>query len=138
MKQIIVYVASDGSRFDDPVKCDEYEVQCRLISNAVAPLGVERRIDSGEFFQHTREACMAAKVALVGVFQAIYPTWDLKDCRPEDVHPLGVVGRVISDGNHNALNRAWNRLGCINWELFREYGQPYFANHPSEATREVK
>jgi hypothetical protein len=62
-----------------------------------------------------------------------YPVW--KQWKADEVHPASVIGRVMS-GSDGPLAKAWNRLSFYNFDLGREYNQPYFANNPSEATKE--
>jgi hypothetical protein len=49
---------------------------------------------------------------------------------------MSFAGRLASEGPE-CFGRAWNRLGAINWETFREYDQPYFAMNPDKAEREM-
>lgn len=43
----------------------------------------------------------------------------------------GWFGRML-DGSHAPLSRAYARFGCIDSQN-REWGQPFYANHPEEA-----
>ena len=35
-----------------------------------------------------------------------------------------------------ALQEAWGRISCVNQKTFREYGQPFYAEHPEKADGE--
>lgn len=49
---------------------------------------------------------------------------------PMEVHPQSIVGRILSDCD-STLYEAWYRVMCMD-DKFREWGQPYYAMHPTK------
>lgn len=135
MKQVMVFQAPDGARFDDPDKCREHEALLAEVEAAVAPLGPDRPVHGAVYRQRDRAACLQAKRNLLAIVRrkfspATFPVLQHPD---DDIHPMSSVGRIIDDTG-GPLCKAWNRLMRINWDNFREYEQPYFALNPDKAT----
>lgn len=141
MHTIIVFVADDGSRFDDEEACDRYEQEAALIAQALSGIGPRLELRSNQCRQHTRAGCFFAREKLIE--EVIKKRWSADEfpClrrAANDIDPRSsFIGRLIDDGGGRALKVAWFRLICIDWETFREYSQPYFANNPNEALERV-
>lgn len=131
------YVANDGSRFRSKSECESHENEVALVAPTLAKLPVTPGLGNDEFVQHDKELLLRCKrnlFALVLVkYGDRYTEW--KQWNADKVHPASVVGRVMSESD-GQIAKAWNRLAFYNFDLGREYNQPYFANNPSEATRE--
>lgn len=135
MKAVTIYEASDGQRFNDPEKCQQYEVLIVSVAAAMAPLGKSPDLGHGCSVQHDRMACLSAKRGLVELARTLYPPekWPVFQHDADEIHPWGGAGRVLTDGAPECLSMAWNRLMRINWDNYREYDQPYFAMNPDKA-----
>jgi len=124
------YVARDGARFKTAAECKAHEDQMDLIEPIMARLPLTRP-EGNKYVQHDRETLLAVKRDLFAVvvryFGQSYPEWRTKD--PDAVHPCSIVGRVLSD-NYGPLADAWRVLANYNFDLGREYEQPYFALNP--------
>jgi len=127
------FVTVDGKRFRDQATAEKHEAEYL----AVKPI-LDRLPNSnpahGEYVQHDPAMLRQIKAELfalaVGKCSKQFPLW--KTFNPDEVHPSGIVGRVLSDYG-GPLSDAWYRLACFNFDLGREYDQPYFANNPSES-----
>jgi hypothetical protein len=64
-------------------------------------------------------------------YKKSYPMW--KEFDADAVHPFSIVGRVLDDCG-GPICVAWNRLGCYDFDKGRQYDQPYYVNHPNQAT----
>lgn len=60
-----------------------------------------------------------------------YPKW--REWHADNVHPMSMVGRVLSDGTLGPLEIAWVTLARYDFLTGREYDQPYFVRNPTEA-----
>lgn len=139
MKVIGKYIAEDNTEFRDKQACLTYERQCLQIKDALLPLGELPEgtdfTNGGGYIQHDLKDVVGAKRRLLLIAQEICPfRWideSLAKIETNEIHPSW-AGRIISDSGHSALNRAWHRILCIDSSA-REWGQPYYVEHPSEA-----
>jgi len=143
MKTINVFVADDGSRFDDDAKCAEYEKQCAACAEIMARL--PPKYDDGHcdfangagYIQHDATTLREVRDALTTLFESVYGpsplagnNWYAQDRNDHTVH-ASWVGRLIGDCGHRAFNAAWYRIYCCD-SKGREWGQPYYASHTDE------
>lgn len=140
MKPIKVYVANDGSRWDDPSKAEERDALIVEIEDIMAPLG-PRPKDQGCHFANgagyiQRDAVTVANVRaalLVPTKRVLKWWWDDQVERfgkePTEAH--GSWYQRMLDGSHAPVDRAWSRLCCID-EQSREWGQQYYAKNPEK------
>lgn len=139
MKPKIMYEASDGKSFDTEAECVAYETGTLLPCIRIDALLPRRSLDAGQYYQHNHDDVVSFRRCLWRLVQAKYaigfPHW--ADKCAEDIHPRSIVGRVLSDAG-GPLNGLWYRLMCIDLDTAREYQQPYYANHPDEATQRVE
>jgi hypothetical protein len=128
---ITAYQASDGTKFFDAAQCERHEAELRLLAEIQIP---NSKLGHGKYKQHDRVALLSIKRRLWAVILERYgdsfPEW--RKWNADQVHPMSIVGRVMSDSDGPIAN-AWSQLSRFNFELGREYDQPYFANHPEEA-----
>lgn len=135
MKALMIYESSDGCRFNTADDCLKYEQIAAAVADAMTPLGKRESLGNGKWIQHERDNCLQAKRGLVAICRMVFKGRDFPvfNNDPDEIHPCSAAGRIINDCGPNCLDRAWNRLMCINWDNFREYDQPFFALHPEEA-----
>lgn len=138
MEAITQYRAEDGSIFSSMVECAKYETLAKRVALAMQPLGESPQLRMGEWVQLDRQACLSAKRGLLVLIRERWKESDYAVLRnPDDeIHPMSFVGRLVCDCGIRCLERAWCRLMRINWDNYREYDQPYYANHPEEAENE--
>lgn len=137
MKAVTQYQASDGSQFRTVEECESYERLQEQVLKAMEPLGAKPIIGHGKWVQHSPEACIQAKRNLVAIAKEQFKSggYPVLKNNPDDIHPSSILGRIIDDSGIHCLNEAWYRLMCINFDNYREYDQPFFANNPNQAEK---
>lgn len=132
MTEKTVFIAEDGSRFDDRARCEAYESNCRQINSIMEPLQ-EVEVRGARYYQHHPSTAKAVANALTQfAVNLIIP--ERKD---EEWSPYGLIGRFVDDSSNSCLRRAFGRICRIDIETGREYEQPYYRLHPNEATEPV-
>lgn len=137
MEPVTQYKAIDGTLFSlmsDALKRDCLVVAVEIAMRPLVPCNLNDR----EWIQHDDEACLQAKRNMLALVREQYSTARYPVLLNSDdvIHPMSAVGRIVSEGG-GPLSIAWGRLGCINWDNFREYSQPYFALHPEQANEDA-
>ena len=143
MKQITMFEASDGRKFNTEKECLTYETTVMTINQIMARLPARpdngsRFVNGKGYIQHNKAVFLRAQRALVHLLDA-----SLAEDSTYERHisaalaseiPVGLcfIGRLIDDMGPAPLRTAWNRILCTN-SRFREYGQPYYALHPEKA-----
>lgn len=139
MKTITRYAADDGSEFNTAKLCKSYEALCAKVTKAIAPLGKKPGYKSScsfenghGYLQHTSTTIWNVRNTLIDLIIAakIKHNW-VEESRDGLAHP-SYVARLLDDYSVTCLSKAWGRLLCID-KANREWGQPYYAEHPDEA-----
>jgi hypothetical protein len=133
MRPMTIYVADDGSRWDDAEKAQQRDMlhaACQEILLMMPP----RPGTVDGYIQHDRETVMRVKLRTLQLAQReLDPcnrtAW-FKDLDKVSMSAGGLMARIISEAG-GPLNKVWWRLNCIDAHM-REWEQPYFALHPSE------
>jgi hypothetical protein len=133
------YIANDGSDHDNETDAVFRDYLCTIVDIAMRPLGkrpTESAFTNGErgYIQHTPQSIKEVRASLVRIVYDLGWEWEgLKKSQipPEEVHP-GYFGRLLYGEKQRPLRDAFSRLHNFDFKLSREYGQPYFANHPTE------
>jgi hypothetical protein len=138
IEQVTEYVARDGTRFKDKERCEKYEAELSAVEPIIAMLP-QHDLGHGTYLPCDRYLLLAVKRRLFALVLAKYgdryPTWKTFDA--DELHPRSVVGRVLDDCGRGPLSDAWATLARFDFNLGREYDQPYFVSHPNEATPAV-
>lgn len=135
MNTIIKYVADDGTEFSQQKDCLEYENLAEKIKDIMSAL--PSRPSNTDFsngrgyIQHQKTAFNKAKKELIDIVADWFGVKHLKKEKPENVHPMCIIGRYIDDSGNRAMNSAWYRIQCTDSQ-YREWGQPYYAAHPKK------
>ena len=141
MKKIEIFEAYDGQRFDAESECVKYEDICAKCEHIMSSLPVKP--DSCDFangsgyIKHEASSFYATRKALLGLARPIVTCqakWVTDAIDDEDVHlswPQRIIGEYRMLGH---VSKALYRLQCID-SKFREWGQQYYRDHPSEATQ---
>jgi hypothetical protein len=130
MKEVSLFQAEDGSRFENLKEAKKYEAILNQV-NAIPFLNYEDDncsfANGGGYIQQSKGIIKMAEDKLLELANEWF--------KPEKpfTNPRGIVGRYCCDSNMKALNRLYSRLQCIDSEG-REWGQPYFANNPGKGT----
>ena len=144
MKQVLIYQASDGARFDSPDECRKYETLLADVQAAMSALAPKpdtcEFVNGGGFVQHDQASVFRARLALHELAKAgPLKEWiaDQKIIHGKTDYQLAVECHPswqmrMLDGACRPLERAYGRLACID-EQFREWGQQYFVAHPNDA-----
>ena len=137
MKRITKYLADDGTEFNTEIEAVNHDALCLEIKEVMSDLPKRpengRKFESGKgFIQHKPHVFFGVRHALLAIGKRyIDHGWidqAIKDC---DIHPSWVLR--LFDEQCRPLSRAWYRFMCTDNKL-REWGQPYFADHPDEAS----
>jgi len=133
MKAITKYRAEDGSEWTTATEAGARDRLCGEVADAMGPL-IARPTDcdygNGDgFVQQDRTVALAAKQRLLDLAARI-SSYGVFKLPAEQVHPMGVAGRILDDMG-GPISRAWWRFQCMDAE-WREWGQPYFAIHGSD------
>jgi hypothetical protein len=139
MKKVTMYEANDGTRFDREARCEQYEELCDKVEQAMLILpryGIDScNFANGEgYIQHTKSTYSKARNAVLELAKTVSNYDGLQQCIDNHELHLSYPRRYLDGGAmHNPIQKALARLLCID-KNYREYGQPYFANNPHEAT----
>lgn len=141
METIIKFKANDGTEFMDKQECADYELlidRVNSIMNTLPKPPSSREFLNGcGYLQHDKLKLRNAKVSLLVLCQEYTNhRWVQQTMDDETVHPSWVA-RVLGDYGIRPLERAWYRFQCID-SLYREWGQPYFANNPDKSRKCVR
>ncbi len=136
MKAVVKYQANDGSLFDDEATASSHDKFLAALKTLEATLPPLPQNDGCSFangdgyIQHDSATVRAYKQAILRLAAERKLGFKFAEWvdHPDDVHPHGVVGRILSDGDRH-LYKAWYRMMCMDDQL-REWGQPYFALNP--------
>lgn len=134
MKTVSRYIADDGSEFATAESCQKYELLCAKVSALMSLLEPIPDLPSCSFANgagYIKHNPAIAKQVKAGLLAAGNEIMSHKLFLDADAHP-SYAGRLIDDMSEKCLRNAWHRFMCMTPD-FLEYGQPYFANHPSEA-----
>jgi hypothetical protein len=138
MKQITKFRAYNGREFTSADKCLNYEARCKKADKAIARLGKPPHLpgcgfENGEgYLQHKREVFLDVRATLLRLaMQESDHKWLKQSLEDPNVDPSW-AGRVIGEGCNEQLDKAWQRISCTD-AMFREWGQPYYRTHPTEA-----
>lgn len=141
MQAIHKFKADDGSEFNTATACVEYEALCAEVAEIMStlpapPIDDGCRFSNGDgYLQHEAATLERARVSILKIAQRFIkePPWlqqTIDD--PAAYHPSW-AGRLIDDCCPRPVKSAWYRFMCID-KQGREWGQPYYANNPEEAS----
>lgn len=138
MKKIEIYQCEDGTRFDKENEALEYEsyaARAKEIESRLVNIG--RELNGNEYIQQDPAVVKKAKYDFLTLVAERLPEWKdwATQCR-DGIRHISHIGRVISDYGIRWMRHLDFRLSCID-ESGREYQQPYYKNHPEEATKRV-
>ena len=81
------------------------------------PEGTDFSNGSG-YYQHNKNKVVKAKKALLEIAQEVCPfRWideSLEKIETDEIHPSWAA-RIIGESGHKALNKAWYRIQCIDY-----------------------
>ena len=136
MKQITKWKADDGCEFTDMAECAAYETLCAQVETIMAAFPKRPENDGcsfangGGYIQLSAEVVKDARCKLLDLIATKIDHRWIAESKGENVHP-SYVSRLVGDYGLRPFCNAWHRFECID-KSWREWGQPYFANHPSE------
>jgi len=129
MEQVIKYKAKDGGIFNSSTECQEHELLCYQVQQAMAPLGdCPEAVANGKgWLQHSPQTVIACRQAIMDICVArgMAKTFHVFNLPAKDVHPMSMIGRILDDYG-GPLGHAWYRVRRID-EKGREHQQPYYA-----------
>ncbi len=126
MIELITYRADDGKTFNSKEECTKYEQILSKVNAflSIVPDPIDFDISNGQgYILHEKGTASDMEELLVNLSNIWFKEKFTGFCY--------ILGRYIDDSDMKCLNRLSYRLMCFSGD--REYGQPYFANNPSEA-----
>jgi hypothetical protein len=140
VKTLRIFESEDGERFDTEAECKAHEDLCSEIEkilDTLSPLPEDDALKfvNGEgYIQHDAATVASVRVALLKIAQRYSknPPWFQQAIDDPSIHSSW-ASRLIGDACPSPLYEAWNRIACID-KSSREWGQPFFAEHPDEAS----
>ena len=139
VEQVTKFIAKDGSQWSTLKEALEREILIDKCTVALLTLGKKVDLKAQQYIQHSVEDMNIARRRLYKLVQehclGSFP--NLCNLDPDTVHPHSIIGRIVDDYG-GPLSDAWSRLCRCNFDLYREYQQPYFALNPNEATKIFK
>ena len=131
MKQVVMYKTNDGKLFEKKDKAKEHEFITKFINDA-ATLILPKKYDTCEFARGSGyiKISPAVKEAFLSCYRRVIEYLHPDYIEMFDTNPTGIIGRYLSDGSSPAC-RLYNLAAQIDFQN-RLWGQPYFANNPSE------
>lgn len=139
MQAITMYVANDGSKHETAEQAqarDDLIIDTHVALRSLKPVPDASGFSNGSgYVQQSPDAVRECKRQLLAIAKRTIGGYDhMWDAPVDEVHPMGIAGRVINDAGAPPLDRAWYRLCCIDAEC-REWGHPYFALNPGQGTQ---
>jgi len=134
METITKYKAFDGKEFTNKDKCTEYEEQSNLALEVIscihkAPDSCDFANGSG-YIQHEHKDVSIVRNELLELAKFYTDHKWIQQSIDDHSVDTSWAGRIIGEYCNESLNKAWNRISCIDNQL-REWGQPYYASHPN-------
>ncbi len=128
MRAHTVWIASDGSRWDDQNQAIARDCLDAAVGAIEATLPTPPD-DSHKRIALDPDTFKAAKVAVVELCRAAYPNEEVFRRDPLEIEPFSYAGRFLSEVG-GPLSRIWHRFMCSSdgWM----YEQPYFALNPEK------
>lgn len=139
MKEVTIYEAEDGKRFDRKDECFDYENLCLKIRTDV--LDRLRANHSDEFaIQQVKDSVLLARNCFCHICADVIPCYESTfRANAQCWNPNGLIMRVLSDfqNDYPILWKSLFRLRCISEMTWVEYPQPYYVSHEEEWTGKV-
>jgi hypothetical protein len=138
MKTITKYLSDDGMEFCDEQKCIGYEALCKEVAEIMATLVPKPKLpgcgfENGDgYLQHDPAKARDARMALLKIANTIMPHKWFEQSMADETADASWASRLIDEMTEKCLRSAWYRFACMTAD-YREYGQPYYANNPSQA-----
>lgn len=134
MKKLIIYVADDGTRFDNEENCRRYEHICRkinLIMQDLRPRNNEYNLAVWQDITIVKNAYKNFMSICADILPDFAKTFE--KCASGARHQ-SQASYIISDfwQDFPILDNVNYRFECIDMNTGVEYEQPYFAAHPKE------
>ena len=136
MKEITIWQASDGKRFDEKRQCEKHEELCAEIMDLMAHLP-PRPTDTAFLYGAgfvAHDPAVAKQVRRSLLFKTARLTTNrriLEGIESDTIQPL-FIGVVIGELDMPILDDAWWRFLCMSRDFTKEFGQPYYRDHEDE------
>jgi hypothetical protein len=135
MKIVTRFESNDGHIWDSEEKAIARDKMIEDVKKAMRflpePPSECDFANGGGYIDHTASAVFATKSELIELSRPFLGEWMERQTQPLTEIHASWFGRLL-DGGHEPLERAWSRMMCIT-PNGREFGQPYYAEHPDEA-----
>lgn len=143
MKKISKFVANDGSEFTSQKKCERYEAHCKEVKAVMKKLGSVPKLpncgfaNGGGYIQHDEATFMQVRTQILEIAKKFTDHKWIQETIDKGLEAhSSYAARIIDECTTRPLGAAWSRVQCVD-KQFREWGQPYYAEHPDKA-KQVK
>lgn len=132
------FVADDNREFDTELEAAQHNVLLAKIKSIEKLLGGPQNkkvADNKGYYQHTQTNISKAWGLVIELSRPYFKSYEnLKNLPADQIHPMGLGGRIISECADDTINKMWWRFSCIDKEG-REWQQPYFALNTGTGTQ---
>jgi hypothetical protein len=136
MQQVTKFQAKDGRLFDSQESCGKHESMLLAVEKAIGLLEPVPQDDGCKFANgggYVQQDMMEVHESMREVVEISGVNIDkckIDFMRNPFPYRNSIIGRYLSDGDNNAVYAAWCRFMCMD-DLYREWGQPYYAANPN-------
>lgn len=138
MKKITKYIANNGREFlteNEALKEDELIRRTEIIMKGLNRTPDDVQFKNGYYFiqQDIEKVDIRRRMLLMLMKEFINHKWIDQSLENKNCHPSSSwIQRLLSDYDNQPLLSAWNRIVNID-KLGREWGQPFYAEHPEQS-----
>ena len=140
MKEIVVYEAKDGKRFDKESDCYDYEIVIYCAEQIMETLKPRTPIDYNHAVQQDLQEVRSAFNKFMLLCARVIPLFarHFEEVADGTRHPSH-AWRILSDYSYDypVLHKVWSRFECISQTSGIEYEQPYYTQHENEFKGEI-
>ena len=139
MEAITKFKAFDGLEFFDAVDCELHETNCNLADSIMKALPEKPEScdfsNGSGFIQHKKETLLTVRNRFLEFTKRYSDHKFIQQTIDKGFDAdASWAGRIIGECAPNTIYNHWSRFSCID-KSFREWGQPFFAKNPEEATQ---
>lgn len=138
VEQIRMFKAEDGKTFSDYDVALTHEHDVKLAQFIADQLPDNSKLASGDFYQLDKYDFVYSRTAFCAALRNRYgsdKTFKKAIDAYEDNPFCDIIGRLLCDSG-SPFNKVFHMFSSID-DRCRMFNQPYFANHPDEAGKQI-
>ena len=139
VEEVRMFEAEGGKQFVTFEAALLHETDVKLAQHIVDQLPDNSNLASGDFYQLTRDEVQHNRMAFCMALRTRYGsggTFKKAIDAYEGDPRCDTVGRLLCDSG-SPYNKVFHMFASINYNNNRMFNQPYFANHPDEAKKQI-